>query len=107
LAFCGDFIRIQYPRWRYRQVFSQGRIAVEDLVDFEDRAVHLPKGIRELLFVCHEFSRRRACYALMLQNLVLGRTCDACVGEAATMVSYGVENIGLMDHECDEERAEG
>jgi hypothetical protein len=54
LAFCGDFIRIQDPWRRYRQVFSQGWIAVEDFVDFKDRAVHLPKSVRELLFVCHE-----------------------------------------------------
>jgi hypothetical protein len=79
--------------------FQPRLIAVDDFIDFEDRAVHLPKGIRELLLVCHEFSRRRACYALMLH--------DARFRKAATMVSYGVENIGLMDHECDEERAEG
>jgi hypothetical protein len=54
-----------------------------------------------------EFSRRWAWYALMLQNLVLRRTCEARVGKAATLASYGVENIGLMDHECDEERAKG
>jgi hypothetical protein len=59
----------------------------------------LPKGIGELLFVCHKFSRRRACDALMLQYLVLHSTCDARVGKAVTMVSYGVENIGLMNHE--------
>jgi hypothetical protein len=47
----------------------------------------------------YEFSRRRACYALMLH--------DARAGKAVTMVSYRVENIRLMDHECDEERAEG
>ena len=27
-----------------------------DFIDFEDRAVHLPKGIGELLFVCHKAS---------------------------------------------------
>jgi hypothetical protein len=54
MAFCGDFVRIQDPWRRHRQVFGQRWIAIEDFIDFEDRTVHLPEGIRKLLFVCHE-----------------------------------------------------
>ena len=50
MAFCGDFVRIQDPWRRHRQVFGQRWIAIEDFIDFEDRTVHLPKLYYDLIF---------------------------------------------------------
>jgi hypothetical protein len=69
--------RSQGARRRYRHVFSQGWIAAENFIDSKNRAVHLPKGIGELLFVCHRAPSGRRQRSLEKSKLELPTYCSA------------------------------